>query len=160
MAVDVALSWSLSPTTASKVDGQRVYRTTTSSPTFPTDYTQIASVGDSATTYTDTGVSLGTYTYAVTAYNSGGESNPTTDTVDATLSAPTNLAVTDDTVEDELTLDWDEVSNASSYNVYRAQSSGSTKSDYTLVAEPTSPPYTDTNLEDGERFYYRVSAHD
>jgi len=72
--------------------------------------------------------------------------------------APTNVRISDATSEDELTLDWDEVSNASSYNVYRAQSSGSVKSDYTLVAEPTSPPYTDTNLEDGERYYYRVSS--
>jgi len=160
MAVDVALSWDVSPTTTDEVDGQRIYRTSTSSPTFPDDYSQIASVGDFTTTYTDTGVSLGTYTYAVTAYNSAGESDPTTDTVDATLSAPTNLAVTDDTVEDQLTLDWDETSNAAGYYVYRAESSGSSKSDYTQVADVTSPPYTDTALEDGERYYYRVSSHD
>lgn len=160
MAVDVALSWGLSPTTTDEVDGQRIYRTSTSSPTFPTDYTEIASVGDSQTTYTDTGVSQNTYTYAVTAFNSGGESDPTTDTVDATLSAPTNLSVTSDTVEDELTLDWGETSNAAGYYVYRAESSGSSTADYTQVADVTAPPYTDTGLEDGERFYYRVSSHD
>jgi len=75
---DVQLSWSLSPTAASKVDGQRVYRSSTSSPSFPSDYTQIASVGDSVTSYTDTGLSQGDYTYAVTAFNSAGESSPTT----------------------------------------------------------------------------------
>jgi len=78
---DVQLTWSLSPTKTSKVDGQRVYRSATSSPSFPSDYTQIASVGDGVTSYTDTGVSQGDYTYAVTAFNSAGESNPTTDTV-------------------------------------------------------------------------------
>jgi len=79
---DVQLSWSLSPTAASKVDGQRVYRSSTSSPTFPGDYTQIASVGDSQTTYTDTGVAEGqTFTYAVTAFNSAGESSETTTSV-------------------------------------------------------------------------------
>jgi len=74
------------------------------------------------------------------------------------LSAPTNLQFNDTQTEDELTLDWDEVTDATSYNLYRAQSSGSTKSDYTLVAQPSSPPYTDTGLEDGEQYYYRVTS--
>lgn len=73
-------------------------------------------------------------------------------------SAPTNVQITDDQTEDELTLDWDAVADATSYNVYRAQASGSSKADYTLVAEPTSPPYTDTGLEDGEKYYYRVTS--
>jgi len=72
--------------------------------------------------------------------------------------APTNVQVIDSATEDELTIDWDTVSNATSYNVYRAQASGSTKGDYTLVAQPTSPPYTDTGLEDGEEYYYRVTS--
>lgn len=76
------------------------------------------------------------------------------------LSAPSNVHFNDTTTEDELTLDWDEVSNASGYFVYRAQSSGSSTSDYTQVADVTSPPYTETGLEDGEKYYYRVSAHD
>jgi len=75
---EVQLTWTLSPTNTSKVDGQRVYRSSTSSPSFPSDYTQIASVGDSVTSYTDTGLSQGDYTYAVTAFNSAGESSPTT----------------------------------------------------------------------------------
>jgi len=92
MAVDVALSWDLSPTTTSEVDGQRVYRTDVSSPTFPSDYTEIASVGDSQTTFTDTGVTEGqSLTYAVTAFNSAGESDPTTDGVNTTV---IDLAVT------------------------------------------------------------------
>jgi len=88
---DVQLTWSLSPTKTSKVDGQRVYRSATSSPSFPSDYTQIASVGDGVTSYTDTGVSQGDYTYAVTAFNSAGESSPTADTVSA--QEPTSLSV-------------------------------------------------------------------
>jgi len=75
------------------------------------------------------------------------------------LIAPTNLQITDAETEDELTLDWDTVSNATGYFVYRAEQSGTTKADYTQVADVTGPPYTDTNLEDGERYYYRVSAH-
>lgn len=75
-------------------------------------------------------------------------------------SAPTNVQITDDTVEDELTLNWDSVSDATGYYVYRAEDSGTSKSDYTQVADVTSPPYTDTGLEDGEQYYYRVSSHD
>lgn len=74
------------------------------------------------------------------------------------INAPPNVQITDSSTEDELTLDWNEVANATSYNVYRAQSSGSSTSDYTLVAQPTSPPYTDTALEDGEKYYYRVTS--
>jgi hypothetical protein len=74
--------------------------------------------------------------------------------------APTNLSVSDTTVEDELTLNWDEASEAAGYFVYRAESSGAVKSDYTQIADVTAPPYTDTGLEDGEEFYYRVSSHD
>lgn len=72
--------------------------------------------------------------------------------------APSNVQVTDSSTEDEITLDWDAVSGATSYNVYRAQASGSSKSDYTLASEPTSPPYTDTGLEDGEQYFYRVAS--
>jgi hypothetical protein len=78
---DVQLTWSLSPTSSSDVDGQRIYLSAMSNPSFPGDYTEIASVGDSVTSYTDTGASLDGYTYAVTAFNSAGESSPTTDVV-------------------------------------------------------------------------------
>jgi uncharacterized protein YxeA len=91
MAVDVALSWNLSTTDPSKVDGQRVYRSTASSPSFPTDYTEIADVSDSTTSYTDTNQNNNTtYSYAVTAYNSAGESSPTTDSVTTPLPVTLN----------------------------------------------------------------------
>lgn len=72
---------------------------------------------------------------------------------------PTNVTITDDQTEDELTLNWDDV-GAAGYYVYRAESSGSTQSDYTQVADVSGPPYTDTGLEDGEQYFYRVSSHD
>lgn len=75
-------------------------------------------------------------------------------------SAPTNVHFNDTQTEDELTLDWDSVSGAAGYYVYRSQSSGTSKSDYTQVADVTSPPYTDAGLKDGERYYYRVSSYD
>jgi hypothetical protein len=73
--------------------------------------------------------------------------------------APSNVQITDAQTKGELTVDWDAVGSATGYYVYRAESSGSAKSDYTQVADVTSPPYVDQNLEDGERYYYRVSAY-
>lgn len=73
--------------------------------------------------------------------------------------APSNVQITDAQTEGELTVDWDPVSGAAGYYIYRAQSSGSTTADYTQVADVTAPPYTDTGLEDGERYFYRVSSH-
>ena len=73
---------------------------------------------------------------------------------------PTNVRITDASTEGELTLDWDETNTAVGYYVYRAQVSGSTIADYTQVADVTTPPYTDTTVEDGEKYYYRVSAYD
>lgn len=76
------------------------------------------------------------------------------------ISPPQNVQFNDTQTEDELTLDWTEDDAATGYYVYRAESSGSTTNDYTQVADVTAPPYTDTGLEDGEQFYYRVSSHD
>lgn len=78
----------------------------------------------------------------------------------SSLEAPSNVHFNDTSTEDELTLDWDEVSDAAGYNVYRAQSSFTDTSNATKVADVSSPPYTDTGLEDGEQYYYRVSSHD
>nr|WP_144049974.1 fibronectin type III domain-containing protein [Halorubrum sp. C191] len=72
---------------------------------------------------------------------------------------PQNVAVSA-TAENELTVEWDPVDVAAGYYVYRAESSGSTASDYTQVADVASPPFVDTDVVDGERYYYRVSSHD
>jgi len=95
---EVTLSWSLSPTSTSNVDGQRVYRTAVSNPAFPGDYNKIASLGDSTTSFVDT-VAAGTYTYVVTAFNSAGESSPTaTTTVKASNNELASVSVDRDVV--------------------------------------------------------------
>ena len=79
MTVSVELNWDLSPTDPADVDGQRVYRTTVENPAFPGDFTEIAELGDSATTYQDDDAPAGEeVTYAVTAFNDAGESEPIT----------------------------------------------------------------------------------
>lgn len=97
---------------------------------------------------------VGSYT---ATYNSPSSSDTTSVSVE--IPPPANLTV-DNSVEDELTVGWDIVDNVVGYYVYRAQTSGSTTDDYMQVADVSSPPYTDTGLEDGERYYYRVSSYD
>lgn len=78
-----------------------------------------------------------------------------------TLQPPSNVQITDAATEDQLTVDGDTGgTGASGYYIYLAESSGSTKSDYTQVADASSLPYTITGLEDGEQFFVRVSSHD
>jgi len=73
---DISLSWQ---DNSSGEDGFNIYKSTTSSPTFPNDYTQIDQVGSNTTSYTDIGVDTETLTsYAVTAFNAVGESDPVT----------------------------------------------------------------------------------
>jgi hypothetical protein len=71
---DIALSWT---DNSDNEDGFRIYRSTVASPSFPSDYSQIATVGANTTSYTDTGVGTGEFSYAVTAYNAAGESSET-----------------------------------------------------------------------------------
>jgi len=64
---------------------------------------------------------------------------------------------------DDVTVSWDAAGGASSYNVLRAQSSGTTASDYSTIATVTddgsaSFSVTDNALEDGEKFFYRVES--
>jgi len=72
----VELTWT---DTASSEDGFRVYRSTTATPSFPGDYTQIDSLAADTTSYTDEFVpEKSSVTYAVSAYNDVGESSSTT----------------------------------------------------------------------------------
>jgi len=72
--------------------------------------------------------------------------------------APSNVQITDAQTEGKLTVDWDAVSDATGYYVYRAESRGSAKADYTQVADVTSPPYTDVGLDDNQQYFYRVTS--
>jgi len=77
------------------------------------------------------------------------------------LSAPSNVSTS--VTQDDVTVSWDAADGASKYNVLRAQSSGTTASDYTTIATVTddgsaSFSVTDTGLEDGEKFFYRVES--
>lgn len=79
----------------------------------------------------------------------------------AGLKAPSNVSTS--VSGDNVTISWDAASGASKYDVLRAQSSGTTASDYTTITTVTddgssSFSYTDTDLEDGEKYYWRVES--
>jgi len=61
----------------------------------------------------------------------------------------------------EVDLSWAGVDQEDGYYVFRAQASGSSEADYTQVADLAAgtSSYTDTGLENGERYYYRVAAY-
>lgn len=70
---------------------------------------------------------------------------------------PTNVSI-DNNVEDELTISWNQTNPDDSYNVYRSNTSGSQISDYTKISTIGTTSFTDTNLEDGEKYFYRVTS--
>jgi fibronectin type 3 domain-containing protein len=53
-------------------------------------------------------------------------------------------------------LDWDSVSDATSYYVYRATSYSGT---YSKIATVSTSSYTDYNLSDSRTYYYKIKAH-
>ena len=105
-----------------------------------------------ANTFTDTALADGTYLYEVSAVDDAGESTSKA-SVSATVNnaapaAPTNLSASVNA--DSVNLSWDEVNDATSYNIYRNSS---------LIASPTTSAFNDTNLADGT-YLYEVSAVD
>jgi predicted phage tail protein len=69
--------------------------------------------------------------------------------------APTGLSAAGGT--GEVTLTWSAVSNATSYNVYYATSTGVSKTTGTKIAS-VSTPYVHTGLTSGTTYYYVVTA--
>ncbi|WP_205737460.1 fibronectin type III domain-containing protein, partial [Halorubrum lacusprofundi] len=78
-----------------------------------------------------------------------------TETVDTD---PSNLSVTT-VASREMGLVWDGIRDANDYEILRAESTGSNPLDYSPVGTTGGlTTFTDTSLEDGERYYYRVRA--
>jgi len=103
-----------------------------------------------------------TYYYVVTAVNSVGESLPSAQ-ASATTSAPPpavpaapgGIVATGGSAQ--VTVSWNPVSGATSYNLYWSTSLGVTPATGTRVAGVTSP-YVHSGLADGTAYYYVVTA--
>ncbi|MFD8218912.1 PA14 domain-containing protein [Streptomyces sp. NPDC059697] len=137
--------------------GYRVYRRLKGSATW-------SRLGATTTTsYTDTTVPAtgDTYYYEVRAHDkAGNESTGTADqavtTVDRTaLAAPAGLIAT--SLSSGLQLDWNGVTGAVSYRVYRATSENGV---YTRVGSTDKLSYLDTSAVESVTYYYRVTVLD
>jgi hypothetical protein len=109
-----------------------------------------------STNYTDTSVVNGTtYYYMVSAITNGLES-PNSAEVTATPPTPPPGAPTITTFPyyGRVTLAWPAVATATTYNIYRATTSGAE----TFIATTASLTYTDTNVVNGREYYYEVTS--
>ncbi|MGP4039701.1 pectate lyase [Gracilibacillus sp. D59] len=110
------------------------------------------------TTFRDTGLENGTnYYYVVSAENIGGEGNHSNEISAlpvAPLQAPTGLSASNGS--QEVTISWESVNGATSYQVLRSKEKGIS---YEVIENAvTETSYTDTDLTEGETYYYVVSA--
>ncbi len=118
-------------------------------------------ISSAVSPYKHPGLNNGTtYHYKVSAENSIGESDLSTETQatpDASLrtpEAPINLTVSE--ANKKLTLTWEPANYASTYNIYWATAPGVTISNTKINS--VSSPYEHTGLENGKKYYYIVTA--
>jgi fibronectin type 3 domain-containing protein/regulation of enolase protein 1 (concanavalin A-like superfamily) len=143
----IALAWN-AVTNAANYNVKRA--TTNGGP-----YTVVAT-GVTATNYNDTGLADGTpYFYVVSAVNVGGESTNSVQVAATTMpTAPAGLAAAAVSAG-QISLTWNAVANATSYNIKRSTVSGGS---YTVIATGvTLTNYTDA-VPAGMKYYYVVSA--
>lgn len=156
-AGQVTMSWNA----VSNATSYNLYYATTSGVT-TTNGTKIS---NAISPYEQAGLAAGTtYYYIVTAVNSSGESiasvqtqaNTTaTQAVPVVPSAPNGVIATGGTRQ--VTLSWNTVSTATSYNVYYATKSGVTTANGTKLVNATSPS-VNYGLIDVSTYYYIVTA--
>lgn len=149
----VSLSWSSS----SEVDRYEIFWDINSD--VDTNAQKLSCTG---TTFKHENVTNGTtYYYKVRAKNSAGvsdlskEVNATPFDTTTVITIPQKLTVSSS--NKKLSLGWDEVGNATGYNLYWSDSPGILKSNSTKIPLSTNS-YVHSNVTNGKSYYYRVSA--
>jgi len=141
----VTLTWSA----LAGATGYRLYRATNGvwAPT------PVAST--TTTTYTNYSLVNGTtYTFAVAGYTSGGTGPQSLAVSALPLAPPAGLTATfGDT---RITLDWTPSAGASTYTVYRKVSGELAFTEFATGV--VAPPFIDTGLTNGTRYYYQLRA--
>jgi fibronectin type 3 domain-containing protein len=146
-----ALSWQASTDNVG-VTGYRVYR----------DGTQIASVGGTTLSYTDTGLAGGTYGYTVRAMDAAGNLSDPSNTASATVSpadiqkptAPGNLSATA-TSWNRIDLSWQASSDDVGVTGYRVYRNGAQ-----VASIGATTGYSDTSVTPSTSYSYEVRAFD
>jgi subtilisin family serine protease/fibronectin type 3 domain-containing protein len=113
------------------------------------------------TSFSDTTGAAGTvYYYFVTAGNSCGTSAPSASDTGYrntdTTAAPLNVAATDGTSCTQISVSWDAVAGATSYQIWRSTSNDSGTA--TQIATDSNSPYGDGTPIAGTTYYYWVKA--
>ena len=124
--------------------------------TVPTTPTGLTVTGTAPITLSWTGDSGATYYYQVTAVGSDGTLSAASNEVTATSQAPFVVAGTK--AASQITLDWNTVSGAVSYNVYRSTISAVITNKTRLSTGILTTTYADTSVISGTTYYYQVTA--
>lgn len=155
----INLSWT---DNSNNEDGFRIERSTGSS----TTYTEIATVGPNATSYSNTGLNASTqYNYRVRSYNTAGNSGyssvasaTTQASTPSSPAAPTALAVSV-VSSSQLNLTWtDNANNEAGFRIERSTGSSTTYAEIATVAANVSS-YSNTGLTASTQYNYRVRAY-
>ncbi len=109
--------------------------------------------GVTLTSFTDGGLSVGTFYYVVTATNAGGQSGNSNETWATVLAVPTGLIASGQ--DGAVNLSWSAVQNASEYWVYRAESAGGP---FAYLDTAFSTAYRDVLISNGTTYFYYVQA--
>ncbi|MFC2083397.1 hypothetical protein ACFLSG_05130, partial [Candidatus Bipolaricaulota bacterium] len=149
---EVTVTWS----SVSGATSYEIYRATSSGGS----YALLGSVGSGTTLWSDdTGTAGITYYYRIMACNSCGCAYSPTQWDDGyrgiQASTPTGVTATDDAHCDKVSVTWDSVSGATSYDVQRATSSGGT---YSSIGTTGGTTMDDNTATPGATYYYKVSA--
>jgi len=132
-----------------------VYRSLTNTD----DYKQIAEISSSYTTnFTDKDLTPETtYYYKVAASNNYGVGPMSTAVSVTTMSGKPNVPaiLSISAVFYNITIDWDYISSAIDYKIYRSTSASG---EYIYLSSTTSRSYKDYGLNAGTTYYYKVSA--
>jgi fibronectin type 3 domain-containing protein len=158
-----SLSWGAATDNVA-VAKYNVYRSTSTGFT-PATSNRVAQ--PTGTSYTDTGLTAGTYYYRVAAEDAAGNVGPAgaersaTVTADTTApSTPANLASTPSAGQVGLT--WSASTDAGGiahYNLHRSTTAGFSPTAANRIAQPTGTSYSDTGLTAGT-YHYKVTASD
>ena len=147
----IKISWGV----VDGAQGYQLYRTTSATGSYSLMTTT------PYTTYTNTGVTVGTtYYYKARAYVTDGGSRVygpysaivSTRTV---LPAPSPVTVTR-TSSRSIKIAWGAVTGSTKYEVWRSTSASGT---YTLLARTSYKYYYDTNIRTGTTYYYKIRAY-
>ncbi len=136
------------------ITSYKVYRSGSASGS----YSIVATLSGAAdTSFTDTGLSAGTqYYYKITAVGDSGESGPSVSVNATTVPAvPLNVVATG-VSKTSIVVTWPVVQGATYYAIYRDTTD--TGSSPLRIGPLTAGTFTDTGLDTGKTYYYRVSA--